>query len=134
MLHLFLSLLHLIQGIVQLVLGLNEPKYLDVTRTNINGPPWHSPGVNVTQTVSVIGVMQPKLIVASYFMITALSHLIQYFKPHVFIRWAEYSITSTLMMVVILGMMGILDLNAICLGATCNFAMIILGLKWIARE
>lgn len=44
-----------------------------------------------------------------------------------FVRWVEYSFSSSIMMLLLLALSGVVDLYALVLGFGCNFCMILFG-------
>lgn len=152
MIHAVLAVVHLVQALTQFGLTASRtPVTLPVTRTslivNSSAPPWsQSVSFNVDTSFPRVQVMY---MTASFLLITAVAHFITGLgykydmiwtfndDPDVFIskrmfksstlRWIEYSITSTIMIVAILLICAVTDIYAIINGALCNFAMILFG-------
>uniref|UniRef100_A0A6C0CGH8 Uncharacterized protein n=1 Tax=viral metagenome TaxID=1070528 RepID=A0A6C0CGH8_9ZZZZ len=97
---------------------------------------------NVFNVISQEAYTWPELgignLIVTFFAITAGFHLLYAFNPgdiylsgikrgHNYIRWIEYSITATLMIVIIAALSGVKDIKAYFLLVTSAFAMIWTG-------
>lgn len=149
--HAFLFMLHISQGIAQFALAATkDATYIPCDITTISGgPPWGNTTQRNITTVSNAHVMY---IPATFLLMTALAHLITciLYKTNMMwtfdtasgnpesledtkkwksyaVRWTEYSVTSSIMIVAICMISGITNLYALIATAFCNFAMIMFG-------
>lgn len=149
--HSVLTIAHLTQSLTQFGLAAGRaPVLLPVTRTYLStssaGPPW-SPLATFMVDSSLTPV-QVMYMTASFLLITSVAHFFtalgyKYDKIWTFddppetlkdkriksstLRWLEYSITSTIMIVAILLISAVSDVYAIIAASLCNFAMILFG-------
>jgi len=133
--NLVMGALHLVSGAAMVVLG-NDFE-LDVSTFNLNGPP----GTPITDGTlqSVVGVPLAWA-TASFLFLSALFHFIiatvgfskysdELRHGRNRFRWVEYSLSSSLMIVLISLVTGITDLAALIAIAVVNVSMILFG--WI---
>ena len=135
------GILHLVQGILMLSLGTllewERPIYTFYLKFNIiTGPPLTfeiAPNPQVIFTLSYLGI-----IVASFPLLSALAHFIIAFpknkkyvenlkkgiNPY---RWFEYSISSSIMIVLIASFIGVWDLWSLVMIFVLNAMMIMFG-------
>ena len=134
-----LCLIHLSQGIAYVVLSLLYDAQFPFTIT----VPLGRPGKNETiYETRILTHANPLVVISAMMFVTSFFHLIRgCLQRHDdyallnnkdretdrFFRWTEYSISSTLMIVVIFMESGISDLYAVVCGAAANFAMICFG-------
>jgi hypothetical protein len=131
--NLIVGLIHLVQAIVLLVLS-NDFK-LPITMSFIDGPPGTPPSESGTVWELPLGIM-----VAVFILFAAVDHLLMA-APGVHewylrqlrervnrARWTEYSISSSLMIVLIAMITGVLDLTALIAIFGVNMMMIFFGL------
>jgi len=135
-LNLVAGTLHLITGALMVILG-NRDFTLPVTTFNINGPP----GTDVSEGIinELFGV--PLAVsVAAFALLSAFFHYLiasvgfgryisELSRGRNRFRWVEYSLSSTLMIVLIALTTGITDLAALLAISFANIAMILFG--WI---
>jgi len=131
--NLVVGLVHLIQGIVILLLSNNFT--LPIQMSFIDGPPGTAPSAPASVWNVRIGIA-----VAVFLLFAAADHLLMaapgvnawYMRNlHAGInraRWSEYSMSASLMMVLIAMVTGILDLTALIAIFGANMAMIFFGL------
>ncbi len=129
-----LGALHLVSGIMMLTLG-DLSFELPVTTFAMNGPP----GTPVSDgTFAQIGSIPLAWGTATFMFLSSLFHLIVAtvgFNTYIDelrhgrnrFRWVEYSLSATLMIVLIAGITGISDLAALIAIAFVNAAMILFG-------
>lgn len=145
--HATLSMLHLSQGIAQFALAATKnATFVPVDVTEISGgPPWG--GNSTTTAVRVLSHAYVMYIPATFLLLTALAHFYtcvlykfdlmwtfddppdateRKWKAYA-VRWAEYSVTASIMIVAICLISGITNLYALIATAFCNFAMIMFG-------
>ncbi len=128
-----MGMFHLAQGIA--IVALSNDFTLPVTANFVNGPPGTPPGVPETLFDLPLG-----LAVAAFIFISALAHFI-IASPGVFpwyvknlkknrnyARWIEYSLSSSLMVVLIAMLPGIFDISALIAIFGVNASMILFGL------
>lgn len=128
-----LCVLHFVQSIVQFVFAAittNDVR-IPVLHSYPTGIPWNT---TTEFNTEIIFYIQPMYLVASFLLITAISHFAsamlyenQAEKYQYILRACEYSVTSTIMVIAISMMSGINDLFAIICLSTCNVAMIMCG-------
>jgi hypothetical protein len=128
---------HLVQAIA--VLALSNDFTLPVTASYLAGPPGSPPGDPVTLLDSRIGWG-----VALFFLLSAFFHFIVSVPPfykryaaglvehHNYFRWVEYSISSSVMIVLIAQICGITDAAALIAIFGVNASMIFFG--WIQEK
>jgi hypothetical protein len=134
MFNLAMGVLHFLQGC--LMLGLSNNFTLPVTRGYLQFNPLtkHLDPV----TVTIFGLRIGPL-VASFLFISSIAHFliatVLYSKYCANLkkginkyRWAEYAISSSIMIVVIMMLVGIYDIGALLLGFFLNMMMILFGL------
>jgi hypothetical protein len=125
---------HGIQTIVMGALIAKQPDHsidYNVVDTHLTGPP------DTTVDLHVIGPMRPIWIVFSFILLCCISHglvlwnwssyeenIEKKYNPY---RWIEYSVSSTLMILVICSVTGIRDIAALLGLAGCNLSMILFG-------
>lgn len=120
---------------------------IDLTQSKINTSLYNhvfklDPTQNVFNVISQEVFTWPELslgnLIVTFFGITAGFHLLYAFNPgdiylsgvkqgHNYLRWIEYSITATLMIVIIATLSGVKDIKAYFLLVTSAFAMIWTG-------
>lgn len=143
--HAALSMLHFSQSIAQYALAATKNASsvpVDVTVIS-GGPPWG--GNLTTSSIKILSHAHVMYIPATFLMMTAFAHILtcifyKFKNLRTFdsppdnnkwnayaIRWTEYSITSTIMIVAICLISGITNLYALIATAFCNFAMIMFG-------
>ena len=127
-----LGFLHAVQAIA--ILALATAFALPVTGTFVEGPPGTAPGAPTTLfEVSVAwGVALFLLLSAGFHWLVALPRLFGRYTAglmdrHNFFRWAEYSLSSSVMIVLIALLTGISDIAALIGIFTANAAMIFFG-------
>jgi len=127
-----LGLLHAVQAIA--ILALATAFTLPVTGTFMEGPPGTAPGAPTTLfDVSVAwGVALFLLLSAGFHGLVALPRLFGRYTAglmdrHNFFRWAEYSLSSSVMIVLIALLTGISDIAALIGIFAANAAMIFFG-------
>ena len=128
--------LHLIQAIV--VLLLSNDFSLPVTATFLEGPPGTEPAFTELFAVSIAWG------VAAFLLMSAIAHftvsapgIFGWYRRHLvydrnYARWIEYSVSSSLMIVLIAMLTGISDVAALLAIAGVNAAMILFG--WIMEK
>ena len=132
------GILHLIQGILMLSLGLllkwNQPIYTFYLKLNITTMPFEvNPDPQILFTASYLGV-----IVASFPLISALAHfMIAYPKNKNYVenlkkgmnpyRWYEYAFSSSIMIVLISTFVGVWDFWSLVMIFVLNAMMIMFG-------
>ena len=129
--------LHLVQAV--LVLVLSNDFTLPVTASYLEGPPGTTPSDTVTIFDSPVG-----LGVAAFFLLSAFFHFLVaspwFFgryraglaAGHNYFRWVEYSISSSIMMVLIAQLTGIADVVALLAIFGVNASMILFG--WLQEK
>ncbi len=135
-LNLGLGLLHLVSGSLMVILG-DLTFELPVTVFNTNGPP----GTPIADgTLTEIGGIPLAWGTASFMFLSALFHFIvgtvgfgtyldELRHGRNRFRWVEYSLSASLMIVLIAGITGITDLAALIAIAFVNASMILFG--WV---
>jgi hypothetical protein len=131
--NLAMGLLHLVQGVVVLVLATDFT--LPVVATFISGPPGAAaPAVEPLFEVRIAWG------VALFFFLSAVAHLLivspgiyRWYRSNLerqrnYARWIEYSLSSSVMIVLIAMLVGIADLAALLALAGVNASMILFGL------
>jgi hypothetical protein len=124
--------LHLVQAIA--VLALTNAFALPVTATYLEGPPGSAPTDQTT-----LFEIRTGWAVAAFFLLSALAHFIiagPAFKGYIRrlgegrndARWIEYSLSSSIMIVVIAQLTGISDVVALLAIFGVNVSMILFGL------
>ncbi len=133
-LNLGLGALHLVSGVLMVVLG-DRSFELPVTTFSTNGPP----GTPISDgTFTDIGGIPLAWGTATFMFLSALFHFIVAtvgFGTYIDelrhgrnrFRWVEYSLSATLMIVLIAGITGITDIAALIAIAFVNAAMILFG-------
>jgi len=129
--------LHAAQAVLVVVLA--NDFTLPVTGTYLEGPPGTTPSETVTVLDTPVG-----LAVAGFFALSALFHFIvasPMFFPryraglaagHNYFRWVEYSLSSSIMIVLIAQLVGIADLVALLAIFGVNASMILFG--WLQEK
>lgn len=128
--------LHLAQAIAVLVLATDFA--LPITASYMVGPPGTPPGPAMT-----VAELPTGLAVAGFLFLSFLAHLIVgtvWFRGYVSdlsrqinrARWVEYSLSSTLMIVVIAQLVGITDVAALIGICGANVSMILFG--WLQEK
>ena len=128
--------LHVVQAVA--VLSLANDFALPVTASYLAGPPGTAP-----QEPTVLFDLSTGLAVAAFLALSALAHLVVstvWFRGYVSdlarginrARWVEYSLSSSLMMVVIAQLVGIADITALLAIAGVNASMILFG--WLQEK
>ncbi|WP_206062861.1 heliorhodopsin HeR [Nocardioides piscis] len=128
--------LHVVQAVVVLVLATDFA--LPVTASYLAGPPGTTP-----QDPVVLFDLSTGLAVAAFLALSALAHLIVstlWWRGYVTdlsrginrARWVEYSVSSSLMMVVIAQLVGIADVTALLAIIGVNASMILFG--WLQEK
>ncbi len=122
-----------------LVVALANDFTLPVTATYLEGPPGTTPGDTVTLLESPIG-----LAVAGFLALSAVFHVVvasPWFFPryraglaqgHNYFRWVEYSLSSSIMIVLIAQLTGIADAVALLAIFGVNASMILFG--WLQEK
>jgi hypothetical protein len=131
--NLIAGLLHLLQGVA--VLALTNDFSIPVTATFLDGPPGSSTG-----EVRVLFDFRIGWGVASFLFLSAVAHLLL-IQPSIFswytrqlqsrrnyARWVEYSLSASLMIVLIAMLPGITDISALIALFGVNASMILFGL------
>jgi len=128
---------HLIQMILILVLA--NAFALPVTATYVAGPPGTPPSAPVT-----LFEIRTAYAIAIFFGLSALFHFIVAFPPfnarydrgltqgHNYFRWVEYSLSSSVMIVLIAQLLGIFDVGALVAIFGVNASMILFG--WLQER
>ncbi len=128
--------LHAAQAVA--VLALATDFALPVTASYLAGPPGTTP-----QEPTVLFDLSTGLAVAAFLALSAVAHLVVstvWFRGYVAdlshginrARWVEYSLSSSLMMVVIAQLVGIADVTALLAIAGVNASMILFG--WLQEK
>ena len=129
---------HLAQGIV--ILALANDFATPVTGTFLSGPPGDGPGALDTLTDIRIGPL-----VAAFLLLAAADHLLMATPPvrawyegeitrgRNIARWIEYSVSASLMVVLIAMLTGISDIAALIALFGVNASMILFGILMEAR-
>ena len=124
---------HLAQGIA--IVALSNEFTLPVTANFVNGPPGTPPG-----TPEVLYDLPLGLAVAAFIFISAIAHYLiaspgifpwyvkNLKKNRNYARWIEYSLSSSLMVVLIAMLPGIFDISALIAIFGVNASMILFGL------
>lgn len=146
--HGILFTLHISQCIAQFALAATKPPIFVPITVNLfsGGPPWGNQSVVVTEVETLLNA-QVMYLPATFLLLTAIAHLITAtcyrtnmiwtfsdppeaaegrIKAYV-LRWTEYSVSATIMIVGICLISGINNLYALLASAFCNFAMILFG-------
>jgi hypothetical protein len=134
----FAALAHGAQTIaIGLLIGLNPSKVVvySVTDTHLTAPP-----TNATVQLSYLGPVVPAWLVFAFLTCSFVAHFLiimpriyEYYFRSVYydkynqIRWFEYGISSTLMILIIALVTGIRDMSGLLGLAGCNLAMILFG-------
>ena len=128
--NLFAAFLHLAQAIALFVLAGLNPINLFVVNTVITG----RPGANDTTFIHHELPVQPLFIGASFATMSALAHFIVYSNMDIIlrikrnpIRWLEYSVSASTVLIVICVFCGVVDVFAILNACGCTMAMIMFG-------
>lgn len=128
---------HAAQAVVVVVLATDFT--LPVTATYLSGPPGTPPGEQVT-----LWDLPTALAIAAFLALSALFHLIvasprvfQRYRAglarsHNYFRWVEYSLSSSLMIVIIAQLVGISDVVALLALFGVNASMILFG--WLQER
>lgn len=128
-----MGIAHLLQGVV--ILALANDFATPVTGAFLNGPPGEGPGALEVLTDVRVGPF-----VALFLFLAAADHLLTAVPPvrgwyesgllrgRNTARWVEYSVSASLMVVLIAMLTGISDVAALIAIAGANAAMILLGL------
>lgn len=135
-LNLSAALLHVAQAVAVVVLATDFA--LPVTASYLAGPPGTTP-----QEPTVLFDLPTGLAVAAFLALSALAHLIVstvWWRGYVGdlsrginrARWVEYSVSSSLMMVVIAQLVGIADITALLAIVGVNASMILFG--WLQEK
>ncbi len=130
-----MGLFHLISGVLMIVLG-NDFE-LDVSSFSLNGPPGTPIGQGVVNSVFGVPLAWAT---ASFLLLSAFFHFViatvggrkygsELRRGRNRFRWVEYSISSTLMILLIALVTGITDLGALIALGFANISMILFG--WI---
>jgi hypothetical protein len=127
-----LGFLHAVQAVA--ILALATAFTLPITATFMEGPPGTAPGAPTTLfEVSVAwGVALFLLLSAGFHWLVALPRVVRRYtaglaEQHDYYRWAEYSLSSSVMIVLIALLTGISDIAALIGIAAANAAMIFFG-------
>ena len=127
-----IGLLHAVQGVA--VLALATAFALPVTATFMEGPPGSPPGASTTLfEVSVAwGVALFLFLSAGFHWLVAAPRAFDRYRSglaaeHNYFRWAEYSLSSSVMIVLIAMLTGITDIAALIAIFAANAAMILFG-------
>ena len=128
--NLFAAFLHLAQSIALFVLAGLNPINLQVINTVMTG----RPGANDTAFNHNELPVQPLFIGASFALMSALAHLLVYTDMDVIlrrkrnpVRWLEYSVSASTVLIVICVFCGVVDVFAILNACGCTMAMIMFG-------
>lgn len=135
-LNLAAAALHVAQGIAVVVLATDFA--LPITASYLAGPPGTPPG-----PATVLADLPTGLAVAGFLFLSFLAHLIvatAWFRNYIGdlsrqinrARWVEYSLSSTLMIIVIAQLVGITDVAALIGLAGANISMILFG--WLQEK
>ncbi|MCB0968525.1 MAG: heliorhodopsin HeR [Ilumatobacter sp.] len=136
MMNLALAVLHLTSGVLMLVLS--NGFEMTISSFSIGGPPGTDPTDGV---VSDVWSYPLGPAVATFAFLSALFHLVVALPPGATayrrelehgrnrFRWVEYSLSATLMIVIIANITGITDMAALIAIAAANVAMILFG--WV---
>jgi len=134
--NLVMGFLHFVSGLAMVILG--NDFSIEVSSLNLNGPPGTPIADGTLQKVLDFPIAWGA---ASFLFLSALFHFIivsplgfkkyssELRKGRNRFRWVEYSISSTLMIILICLITGIVDLAALIAVAFCNISMILFG--WI---
>lgn len=136
LLNLVAGLLHAVQAVVVVLLATDFA--LPVTASYLAGPPGTAP-----QEPTVLFDLPTGLAVTAFLVLSALAHLIvitAWWRGYVSdlskrinrARWVEYSLSSSVMMVVIAQLVGIADITALVAIAGVNASMILFG--WLQEK
>ncbi|MCU0266274.1 MAG: heliorhodopsin HeR [Actinomycetia bacterium] len=129
--------LHALQAVVVVLLA--NDFTLPVTATYLAGPPGTVPEDTVTLLDTPVG-----LAVAGFFLLSAVAHLVLaspwYYgryvsglaQGHNYLRWVEYSVSSSMMIVLIAQLTGISDVTALLAIFGVNASMILFG--WLQER
>ncbi len=132
--NLVMGALHLVSGLAMVILG--NDFALSVTTLNLNGPP----GTPISEgTLSQVAEVPLAWGTGLFLLLSAFFHFLiaspigfgrygsELRRGRNRFRWVEYSISSTLMIVLIAMVTGILDLAALIALAFANMSMILFG-------
>ena len=131
-----MGVLHLVQGAAMLALATSTTFPLRTTFLNSSGPPG-SGAETATRTVFDIRLGP---MVAAFLLISAIAHFlvasprvfpwyVKNLKRHInYVRWYEYALSSSVMIVVIAMLSGVFDLPTLVLLFSLNATMIFFGL------
>jgi hypothetical protein len=131
-----MGLLHLLQGGAMLALANSTTFPLRTTFLNSSGPPG-SGAETVTRTVFDIRLAP---MIAAFLLISSIAHFllaspgvfpwyVKNLKRHInYVRWYEYAVSSSVMIVVIAVLSGVFDLPTLVLLFSLNATMIFFGL------
>jgi len=134
--NLVMGSLHFVSGLAMIILGNNFS--IEISTLNLNGPPGTPIADGTLQKVLDFPIAWGA---ASFLFLSALFHFVicstkgfkiyssELRKGRNRFRWVEYSISSTLMIILICLITGIVDLAALIAIAFCNVSMILFG--WI---
>lgn len=128
--------LHVAQGIAVVILATDFA--LPITASYLAGPPGTPPG-----PATVLADLPTGVAVAGFLFLSFLAHLIVatvWFRNYIGdlsrqinrARWVEYSLSSTLMIIVIAQLVGITDVAALIGLAGANISMILFG--WLQEK
>lgn len=138
-----LAFAHGIQAILYTILA-TLPQFSAATIPIFYTKPLGRPGSqNLTFETTIFTYSHPVAMVATFMYITSIFHIIRACMPNIKVtngknkdtslnadrmwRWVEYSITSTIMIVVILLTSGVCDIYTLVGFSTANVAMILFG-------
>lgn len=128
--HMLLASFFITQGVVQLVFS-RENVTIPVLNTKANDTPWKSSTEYQSEELFRIQMMP---FVSSFMLITGAFHVLYAFLCFVemndnvpAVRWAEYSVTSTIMVLAIGMMSGVSAITSIVSTGACNVTMIFMG-------
>ena len=131
------AVVHAVQAVLVVVLATDFT--LPVTGTYMAGPP----GTPPTDAVTLVDLPVP-LAIAAFLALSALFHVIVASPPffdryraglaqgHNYFRWVEYSLSSSLMIVIIAQLVGISDVVALLALFGVNASMILFG--WLQEK
>jgi len=134
--NLVMGCLHFVSGLAMVILG--NDFSIGISSLNLNGPPGTPIEEGTLQNVWDFPIAWGA---ASFLFLSALFHFIIFSSPGFKkysselrkgrnrFRWVEYSISSTLMIILICLITGVIDLAALIAVAFCNISMILFG--WI---
>jgi len=131
-----MGMLHLLQGVAILLLSSDVTFPLRTTFLNSSGPPG-SDALTVTRTVYDLRLGP---LIAAFLLISSVAHFllaspgvyqwyVRNLKRHInYVRWYEYALSSSVMIVVIAMLSGVFDLPTLVLLFSLNATMIFFGL------